>query len=121
MEEVIIADLVTGDDYDFIILVADVPSGQTVVSGWLTIKRYDSDPDEDAVIQKNVGSSLTSAGIITTSGVYTNVTVQLTHHDTRLLNPVAEYEYDIAVLTSVNKKKTVEKGIIRPVQDITRI
>lgn len=118
---VTIADLVTGDDYDIDLLLSDVPSGQTVVSGWLTVKRYDTDTDANAVLQKNIGTTLTSAGQITVSGVYTRVVFTLSSVDTRLLNPAGEYVYDIQVRTNADKNKTIEKGTIRPVQDVTRL
>ena len=119
MEEILISDLVTGDDYDFDIFVSDVPSGQTVVSGWLGIKNYDT--DTDYVILKNVGTSLTSAGLVNVSGSYTRVYISLSSTETRLLNSRAEYTYDISILTSALKHKTVEIGTIQPVQDITRL
>lgn len=116
-----ITDMVTGDDYDFDLLVTDIPVGQAVVSGWLTIKRYSTDADADAVVQKNVGTTLTSAGQITISGVYTRVYISLSSADTRLLNSAGEYVYDVQIRTDAGKNKTIDGGTIVAIQDITRL
>ncbi len=113
----VITNLVIGDDYDWDISISDVPAGQVVVSGWLTVKQYDT--DLSYVFQKNVGTVLTSVGQVTISGIYTNVLITARAADTDLLNPLAEYVYDIQVITDAGRYKTVEKGIIRPIQDVT--
>ncbi len=114
-----ITDLVIGDDYDFDVLVKGVPVGQVVVSGYLTIKKKATDTTN--FIQLHIGTSLTSAGIITVSGDFTRLYFTLARDKTALLNPLAEYDYDIEVRTSADKAKTIEKGVIIAQQDVTRL
>jgi hypothetical protein len=110
---------VRGDDYDFDLLVSDVPTGQTIVSGWLTVKRLED--DDTALIEKNVGTTITSAGAISVSGIYTRVLITADYISTGLLRADTEYYYDIQVITSANRRKTIEKGTIQPLEQITRI
>lgn len=121
MEETIITNFVVGDSYDFPYTVEDVPAGQTIVSGWLSVKNYARDADEDALIFVNIGTILTTHGIISVSGLYTLVTFTLNPAETNVLNPNTEYFYDAVIITNAGKVKTLEYGRIRPVQDVTRI
>lgn len=108
----VIQDLYIGDDYAFDVLVSDVPIGQTLVSGWLTVKRHADDDDDDAVLSINVGTSLTSRGQITTSGQYTNIYIVVPRTQTRLLHSRAEYAYSVKAVTDADIAKTIEQGTI---------
>lgn len=116
---VTVTNLVRGDDFDFDLLVSDVPAGQTLVSGWLTVKRLED--DDTAIIEKNVGTTISNAGVIAVSGIYTRVLITADYISTALLRADTEYFYDIQVITSANRRKTIEKGTIQPLEQITRI
>jgi hypothetical protein len=121
MEETIITDFVTGDSYDFDYTVSNVPTGQTVVSGYLSVKNYARDADADALIFINIGTILNNYGLIQISGLYTLVTFTLNSSDTSTLLPAAEYFYDAVIITDAGKVKTIDRGRIQPVQDVTRL
>lgn len=108
----VIADIYTGDDYAYDLIVSDIPAGQTVISGWLTIKEFATDDDSESIISKNIGTGLTAAGQITVSGVYTRMYFIVPRAETRLLNHLGEYEYSIKALTSANFAKTVAQGTL---------
>jgi len=105
-------EITAGDDFDIIRTVTNIPSGQTVSSATLTIVRYEG--DSSAVIEKEITSTLNSAGQITDTGADTTGSFYfiLTSVDTSLLKPGNTYYYDIEIITNASKKYTAETGTI---------
>jgi len=93
-----------------------VPSGQTLIRAWFTVKRQYSDPDTDAPIAKTITTTADALhGQITDNGAgdtQGTLVFTLQPSETGLLQPYADYVYDIKVLVTNNKPYTPESGII---------
>lgn len=114
-------EIVRGNDFDVVRTVIDVPAGTILAKAWLTLKQYQDQTDEEAVIQKAITSDiLPGTGQITDTGAdqVASITFQLSDADTNLLI-AHQYYYDIKVLTISGILRTVEKGTVLPQGQIT--
>lgn len=121
--DVLIENLVIGDDYDFRREVTDIPEGATLTKAWLTIQIHPAAADSEAVIQKEITVDPSDDGQILDEGGSSGegeIIFQLTKTETADLYPNISYPYDIQVLTSTDKVHTLEKGLINPIQGITK-
>jgi hypothetical protein len=101
-----------GNDLTITRTIVNVPSGQVLAKAWFTVKRYISDPDSSAVIQKIITAVLTAAGHITDTGSDGTGAVDffILHTETDLLVEDVDYVYDVKVFTSGGKYYTPEIG-----------
>ena len=102
-----------GDDYGVELVLADSNDVAIDITGWLfffTIKNQRSDPDDKAVIRKNVSATLNP-----TAG---RITIALTAAETNNLQ--GAYFYDIQYKDDNNIIQTVTSGSITFETDITR-
>lgn len=118
-----ITDFVAGDDFTIERTITLVPSGQTMINAWLTVKRRISDTDALAVFQKAITTSLIAGiGHIDDTGAdgTGHVIFYLIAANTVLLTPYSEYRYDIQVKLSGGAISTPETGVIIAFPQSTR-
>lgn len=122
--DVLIDDLVCGDDYDFERTITLVPDDTELAKAWLTIKRRPVDTDANAVVQKTITTTEVSGqGQITDSGAGDETAYlffQLTAAETARLEPRRLYAIDVQVLTASGKKYTPLVGRVRPIAGVTK-
>jgi hypothetical protein len=116
-----IKDFVCGDSLIVQRTIRRIPSGLTLTKSWLTVKDVVTDLDADAIFQKTITATLSSAGQITDTGSDGVGTVRFTlsHAETILLTPGVSYFFDIQVVLSDGGLFTVSKGTIKGLQEIT--
>lgn len=111
----IITDFVIGDDFTIERTITLVPSGQTLSTGWFTVKRKVTDTDAQAVFQKIITSSLVAGtGHIDDTGAdgTGHIIFYLTADNTALLTPNSSYFFDIQIKLSGGAISTPETGTI---------
>jgi hypothetical protein len=105
-------DLYKGDDYSWEFRFTSAGTVQDI-TGWtiyFTIKRYITDTDANAIIQK----------IITNHTDPTNGISQLSlSHTETILFPVGVWVYDIQIKTSSDEIYTLFKGSFKVIADVT--
>jgi hypothetical protein len=113
--EGLIEGVVRGDAYDIIRDIGNIPTGQTIVEAWLTIKEEFWYTSSQATIVKLIDSNITNDGFIqddgNTDGIG-KVVFSLQESETIRLHEWFRYSYDIQVKTSANKIFTPEFGIL---------
>lgn len=92
----------------------DLPVDITSASVTFTAKRKASDDDDDAIVQKSVGS-----GVTITDGPNGRCSVQLQESDTDDLTVPLTLRWDLEIEGS-DGKQTVAAGTLRVMVDITR-
>lgn len=105
--------LYTGDDKDYTLRFMDAAGTAIDITGWtvmLTVKENETDSDDDALIQVTQTSHTNPTGGITSLSIPRSTTESLT--------PGARY-YDVQVLTDDNKVRTITKGTMNILQDIS--
>ena len=102
-----IDDFVAGDNVS-IERTVTIPSGVSIQTAWLTVKRRYSDIDPDAIISKLITSVLSTDGKITGTGLL----FKLTPEDTSILTALSEYPYSIKLKYSDTTVSTFYGGII---------
>lgn len=115
-----IDDLVVGDDYDVIRDLSNVPTGQALTQGKLTVK--ENPWDSVAIITKTITGAATSHGVISDTGAgdtVAKIKFSLLGSETVLLKPHYRYYYDIEVTTDAAKVYTPESGTMKPFHQIT--
>lgn len=122
--DVLIDDLVCGDDYDFVRTITGVPIDTSLERAWLTVKRRAWDGDGDAIIAKEIGLIETvGQGHITDSGDNDGrgeVFFQLGAAETAKLEPRRLYVLDLQVRTASGKIYTPLSGHLRAHRSVTR-
>lgn len=88
---------VAGDDLRVHATITGIPSGQTVVKAWLSIKAKKNEPDNQAIVQKIITSGFTHTG---TDPVTCVMNLDLTAAETANCKPQTTYEYDVQIKTS---------------------
>lgn len=120
--EATITDFVAGDYLDIERTITAVPSGQTISTGWFTVKSSYSKTDIQAIIQKEI-TTANQAGIgwIEDTGAdgTGKVHFYLTAADTQLLSGYTDYLYDIQIKLSGGAISTPELGTITAFPQIT--
>lgn len=119
---VAISGFVVGDDLEIRRTVTDLPAD--IEAAWLTVKRYPSAPDVDAVLQKAItttdvpgtGQIVTAGGV----GIDGDLRFDLIPADTTALTSYTTWAHDIQIRTSEGKVYTIEKGTIVLTGDVTR-
>lgn len=104
-----------GDDFQLNRTVPDVPAGQALSQAWWTVKVSLSDPDSAAVWQKSINTSeQLGVGQILDAGASGVAKIRFDGSEAQsaLLSPGVEYLYDIQLLSTAGKKKTIEKGTL---------
>lgn len=117
-----IKDFVSGDSLEIERTVSGVPTGQSILTAWFTVKKRLTDADIAAVIQKVITSiNDNNVGVILDSGSSGTATIvfYLLPEDTTQLIPLVEYYYDIQVMTDVGDIYTPETGIIYAHRQVT--
>src|SRR5262249_27096298 len=103
--------------------VAGLNPVDPVVQAWLTIKASAADPDNVAVIQKAIITTVGAAGEIVDDGS-TDGTADLYFillaSDTTLLVGGNTYSFDVQVKTQSGAIRTVEIGTLAPIGQITQ-
>lgn len=118
----VISDLVVEDDYDLSRDIVGVPTDQSLVEAWVTVKENETDDDGEAILQKIITTiSVSGVGQITDAGVNGtgHVVFQFTSAETNLLEAERAYFYDIQVRTNAGKTATREKGYLIPIGQVT--
>jgi hypothetical protein len=121
--EATITNFAAGDDLSIERTITTVPSGQTMSTAWLTVKRSVSDTDVQAVFQKEITSALVAGeGQIDDTGAdgTAHLIFYLAAADTVLLTPLSDYRYDIQVKLSGGGISTPEIGVITAFPQMTR-
>lgn len=118
---VVITGYVVGDNMQLDRTITELTA--PIVTAWLTIKRSATQPDDDAIVSKEITTvaqddigEITEAGGVGTDGV---LRFELTQEDTRNMG-VLEYVFDVQVLLSSDLVYTPESGTIQLTQDVTR-
>jgi hypothetical protein len=118
-----IKDLALGDDFRVQRTYTGLPSGVTIATAWMTVKRSERLDDSDALFQKEITTAGTSAGHITdadTTDGDIDMYFEVAGADFAAASPNLEYVYDIQVKTSSNQIHTLEKGTIAFIRDVTQ-
>lgn len=101
-----------------------LPPGAVITKAWLTIKQSDRDSDAQALIQKDITTSLTAKGRITdadTDDGQIAMFFEITKEDTAqsAINPNQAYLFDIQVLRSTGQPHTLAKGAVSFFRGVT--
>lgn len=107
---------VAGDDLRVKVTLTGIPSGQTIVKAWLTIKGKKTDLDNQAIVQKVMTSGFSHTG---TDPVTATWSYDLTAAETANCKPQVTYEYDCQVKTSMGLIDTPISGQITFEQGVT--
>lgn len=124
-----ISGFVQGNDLELDCPVKNIPTGQTLVEAWLTIKIKITDTDP-GILQKVINlTDQPGIGQITDDGGGTapggvigvgQLRFDLTPTDTAILVGGTKYFYDIKVKTSLSKYYTTDSGTIVSTGWVTR-
>jgi hypothetical protein len=105
-----------GDDYTLRRTFPDVPEGQAVQQATWTVKEHLTDTDASAVWQKTITTGeVVDVGMVEDNGATTGKAVMrwdVTETETLSLLPGVTYLYDVQVVSTAGRKKTIEKGNI---------
>jgi len=119
-----ITGLVAGDDWTIRRTVVAIPTGQSLVMAWFTVKNNVNDEDTAAVLQKEIDlADDPGVGQIEDSGAGDGTAVlrfDLTKDNTLLFKPYVKYEYDVQVKTSAGKYNTPDRGLLIANSQVTR-
>jgi hypothetical protein len=113
---------VIGDDLT-IERTITVPSGVTIANAWFTVKTgYDLADSNAFILKKITTNDVVGSGYISDTGAdgTGKVAFYLTPIDTLKLTPYSEYPYDIQIIWSDNKKRTIELGVIVAYPQVTK-
>lgn len=96
----------------------NLPTGVTISKAWLTIKSREKDTDAQALIQKDITTSLTAKGQITdasTSDGQIAMVFEIAKEDSAqaAIKVNVDYPFDIQVLRSTGQPHTLVKGTVR--------
>lgn len=122
----LIDDLVVGEDRELPRSVDISPIEDTIAKAWFTVKRYLTDDDVDAIIQKEITAALTADGHIDDIGSLSPIAnahlyFLIPSTDTLLLEPDIYYYYDVKGKSSSNAaKKVLEAGRLIASAQITQ-
>lgn len=114
--------LVIGDTKRITRTYTDLPTGSTVATAYLTVKKRDTFADAAAVVQKSITTSATSSGQITdavTTGGSIAMYFDLSKTETANFVAGIAYVYDVQVILSGGEVHTMEKGTMTWVRSIT--
>lgn len=117
-----IKDVALGDDFRVQRVYTGLPTGITLTMAWFTVKTSDRLADVDALFQKEIIGSVTSAGHIDdadTTGGSVSMFFDVTPADIATAKPGIEYVYDVQVKTSGGQIHTLEKGTIAFIRSVT--
>ena len=116
-----ITGFVVGDDLEVRRTVTDLPA--PIESAWLTFKRYPRQPDEEAILQKQITTvDVPGVGQIVVAGepdVDGDLRFDLTPTDTMVLDTRLR-AYDIQIKLTTGKIYTIEKGTLQLTGDVTQ-
>lgn len=118
-----IKNIVIGDDRRIKRTYEDLPTGNIISQGWLTVKKKEKDSDAAALIQKSITTAATADGQITdadTAGGSIGMYFDLTDSETGSAKAGIDYVYDIQVKTSTGGLHTLEKGTISFIKQVTQ-
>jgi len=123
--DIVIEDLVQGDDFEINRNISKVPVGQLLVLAWLTIKEFPvEEADAEAIIQKAITTTNNpGTGQVTDADAgdgVGSVRFDLVPADTILLDPATTYHWDIQVCTDADFTYTPTSGTIKARQEVTR-
>lgn len=104
--DVAIRDVVHGDSFAVVREVCSIPDGETVLTGWLALKRYKD--DEDPTVRL-VAASITNNSPDDGSGI---VEFDMTPADWENILPETLYFYDIKIQTTGGAIYTFETGTL---------
>jgi hypothetical protein len=102
-----------GDDVDVARVVSDIPAGQTLVRARLLVKRWEADPDDQALIEKVITPlAAYGRGHIADTGAdgAGALVFQLTAADTLALAPILTCAYGIKASLSGGAVLTIDAG-----------
>lgn len=111
---------VTGDNLEIRRTVTDLPAAIAVA--WLTVKRYATQPDAEAALQKRITTTdvADTGQIVEAGGPGTDgdLRFDLTPVDTESLG-AKRYVHDIQIKLSTGRVYTIEKGTLQLTADVT--
>lgn len=95
-----------------------LPTGALLSKAWLTIKKRETDPDAQALIQKDITIALTVKGQITdadTAGGEVGMFFEITKEDTAQaqIKVDVDYPFDIQILRATGQPHTLSKGTVK--------
>jgi hypothetical protein len=111
-----------GDDFRIQRRYTGLPTGVTIATAWITVKRSERLDDADALFQKEITTAGTPDGHITdadTDDGDIDLYFEITGDDFADASPNLEYFYDVQVKTSANEIHTLEKGTIAFIRGVT--
>lgn len=121
-----ISGFVVGDDLEVYRTITNVPTGETVIKAWFTVKINQDDTDAAALFQKVITDVIDfTQGEIADAGALGTAILRffLTADDTATLgNPtraIDSFFYDIQVKTVSDRIYTPETGKITPKPQVT--
>ena len=117
-----ITNLVIGDTKRFTRTYTDLPTGSTIATAYLTVKKRDTHLDAAAVIAKTITTSSSSSGQITdasTSGGSIAMFFDVSKTESANFTAGIAYVYDIQVKLSGGEIHTMERGTMTWVRSIT--
>lgn len=93
------------------------PTDLSLTDAWFTLKAIPTQPDQDALIQKHITTSLTAAGQITAGlgGALSQLLIKIASGDYEGINSISAgpaYNWDIRCITSAGVTFTVAQGIV---------
>jgi hypothetical protein len=117
-----ITNLVIGDTKRITRTYTDLPTGSTITTAYMTVKKRDTFADAAAVVQKSITATVSSAGQVTdatTTGG--SIAMYFNMSKTETANFVAgiAYVYDIQVVLSGGEVHTMERGTMTWIRSIT--
>jgi hypothetical protein len=113
---------VRGDSFAVRRTVTGVPTGDSIVKAWLTVKGSIADLDNAAVLQKVIASVGSPDGQITDNGANDGtgeVLFLILSTDYSLIVATRTYQYDIQVRTALGVVATLEFGAVVWQADVT--
>lgn len=115
--------ITVGDSFQIVRnITSGIPSGETVVKAWFTIKASARDSDAAAKLQKIITETSNTDGQITGNVAGSSATLQFNvgPSDWSLLRAGRTYRYDIQVKTSGGGIYTPEDGTFLAKPEITQ-
>lgn len=114
--------IVRGDVFPLRRTINKLPSGRTVVEGWLTVKTAIADADVAAIFQKIItAADVAGTGQIEDTGADGSAVVRfdLTAANTTAMTAGTNYYYDIQVRLDNNDILTLENGFTSAQTQVT--
>jgi hypothetical protein len=121
IKDVKIRNQTAGDAFSVRRAVPDLPAGRSLVKAWFTVKRNKTDLDNDAILQLDITTALTSKGQITdATGMAVDALIFfVTAAQSVTIGALRRYYYDVQIKLDNAEIATPEIGTIQLDQGVT--